>query len=332
MVLNLLAIVKKLALVRLLSLQYRILRSALMSVCTNAPSVDGVSAEKEKDAEEDFLIVKGVKVPRVRGGKRWEEHSKNSQKKIIALYYKKAFRKHQKQLERQEAVGPSVPEECKKTRMQPVKNSTAKIAQTEDKFPDKIKVVIDCGYVNIMMAKEVCKLVTQIGRSYGINKKMGQPFQLYLSRLSKDGVVVQECQRQLMGFDSFPIIQLEEHPCELFDCNKLIYLTPDAKEELLTLEQDKVYIIGGLVDEQINKRVCLEHARSKKIATAKLPIKRFMVNPSPKHSANMILTINQVMEVLTMIRHGHQWPQALAECIPKRKGLVVKDEYIALNS
>lgn len=305
-----------------------------MSVCTNASSRDGViaeeqpSTEKVEDLGKDFLIVKGVKVPRVRGGKRWEEHSKNSQKKIIALYYKKALRKHQKQLERQESVGAFVPKESEKTRMQQAENAITKVVQVKDEFPNKIQVVIDCGYADVMTAKEVCKLTMQIGRSYGINKKMGLPFELCLSRLSKDGVIVQECRRQLMGFNSFPIIQSEKHPCELFDCNKLIYLTPDAKDELLTLEQDKIYVIGGLVDEQINKRICLEHARSKKIATAKLPISRYMVKPSPRHSTNMILTINQVMEVLAMIRHGHQWSQALAKCIPKRKGLILKDEYI----
>ena len=299
-----------------------------MSVCTNVTGRGGVLVGNKKDAEEDFLIVKGVKVPRVRGGKRWEEHSKNSQKKIIALCYKKAFRKRQKQLERQEALGVAVPEESENARIQPAKNPTEQTVQIEDKFPNRIKVIIDCGYVDVMSAKEVCKLATQIGRSYGVNKKMDQPFELYLSRLSKDGAILQECQRQLMGFDSFPIIQSEKHPCELFDCSKLIYLTPDAKDELLTLEQDKIYIIGGLVDEQINKRVCLEHARSKDIVTAKLPITRFMVNRSPKQSTNMILTINQVMEVLAMIRHGHKWPQALAECIPRRKGLIVKDECI----
>ena len=297
-----------------------------MSVCTKGTNGDEILVEKEKNSEEDYLIVKGVKVPRMRGGKRWEEHSKNSQKKIIALYYRKALRKHQKQLERQEAASNSIPEESKKPRMQPViKNATT---QAEDKFPDKIKVVIDCGYADVMTAKEVCKLATQIGRSYGINKKMGRPFELYLSQLAKDGVILQECQRQLMGFDSFPIIQSEKHPCELFDRKKLIYLTPDAKEDLLTLEEDRIYIIGGLVDEQINKRVCLGHARSKDITTARLPIKRFMVHPLLQHNTNTILAINQVMEILAMIRHGHQWPQALAECIPKRKGLVVKDEYM----
>ena len=300
-----------------------------MSVCTNSASSGGVLAGKETSEEDDFLIVKGVKVPRVRGGKRWEEHSKNSQRKIIALYYKKAFRKHQKHLERRAVVGVPVPEESEKPRIQSVKNTSEQI---EDEFPNKIKVLIDCGYVDVMSAKEVCKLATQIGRSYGVNNKMGQPFELCLSQLSKDGAILQECQRQLMGFDSFPIMRSEKHPCELFDCNKLIYLTPDAKDELLTLEQDKIYIIGGLVDEHINKRVCLEHARSKNIATAKLPINRFMVNHSPRQSRNTILTINQVMEVLTMIRHGYKWPQALAECIPKRKGLVVKQEYIALQN
>ena len=302
-----------------------------MSICTNGSS-GGVMAGKEMSEEDDFLIVKGVKVPRVRGGKRWEEHSKNSQRKMIALYYKKAFRKHQKRLQKQAVVSVSIPEESEKLCTQSVKNASEHLTQIDDQFPNKIKVLIDCGYVNVMSAKEVCKLATQIGRSYGVNNKMGQPFELYLSRLSKDGAILQECRRQLMGFDSFPITQSEKHPSELFDCSKLIYLTPDAKDELLTLEQDKIYIIGGLVDEHINKRVCLDHARSKNIATAKLPISRFMINHSPRQSRNTILTINQVMEVLTMIRHGYKWPQALAECIPKRKGLVVKQEYIALQS
>jgi len=303
-----------------------------MSVSTNVPRSDETSVDEQKDSE-DYIIVKGVKVPRVRGGRRWEEHSKNSQKKMITLYYKKAFRKHHKQLQKKvnaAAVGVSVLEETERTRTQSVNQAITKVTPVEDKFPNKIKVVIDCGYVDMMTAKEVCKLTMQIGRSYGINKKMGQPFELYLSRLSRDGVILRECQRQLMGFDSFPIIQSDKHPCELFDHNKLIYLTPDAKNELLTLEQDKVYIIGGLVDEHISKRVSLNHARSKEIATAKLPISGFMISHSPSQIPNETLTINQVVEVLTLICHGHQWPQALAECIPKRKGLVVK--HIASNT
>lgn len=40
----------------------------------------------------------------------------------------------------------------------------------------------------------------------------------------------------------------------------MVYLTADAAEELQELDLGKVYIIGGLVDRNRYKNVCLEKA------------------------------------------------------------------------
>lgn len=40
---------------------------------------------------------------------------------------------------------------------------------------------------------------------------------------------------------------------ELFDTNDIIYLTPDATDMLEELDKDKVYVIGGIVDESVIK-------------------------------------------------------------------------------
>lgn len=40
---------------------------------------------------------------------------------------------------------------------------------------------------------------------------------------------------------------------EVFDPSELIYLSPDGSEELLTVDPEKVYIIGGFVDRSVNK-------------------------------------------------------------------------------
>lgn len=40
---------------------------------------------------------------------------------------------------------------------------------------------------------------------------------------------------------------------ELFDTNDIIYLTPDATDILEELDKDKVYVIGGIVDESVIK-------------------------------------------------------------------------------
>ena len=138
-----------------------------MSVWTNTGSSGGVLAGKEKSEEDDFLIVKGVEVPRMHSGKRWKEHFKNSQRKIITFYHKKALRKHQKNLEKQAVLGVSIQGEYEKPCTQSVKNPSEQLALIDDEIPNKIKVAIDYGYMDYMLAKELCKLATQIGRSYG---------------------------------------------------------------------------------------------------------------------------------------------------------------------
>lgn len=36
---------------------------------------------------------------------------------------------------------------------------------------------------------------------------------------------------------------------DLFPKEKLIYLTPDSREEMLQYDHDAIYIIGGIVDK-----------------------------------------------------------------------------------
>ena len=40
---------------------------------------------------------------------------------------------------------------------------------------------------------------------------------------------------------------------ELFPLEDIVYLTPDSSDVLRSVEADKVYVIGGLVDETVQK-------------------------------------------------------------------------------
>ena len=40
---------------------------------------------------------------------------------------------------------------------------------------------------------------------------------------------------------------------ELFKPNEIVYLSPDSDKVLQSVDADKVYILGGLVDEHIQK-------------------------------------------------------------------------------
>ena len=42
---------------------------------------------------------------------------------------------------------------------------------------------------------------------------------------------------------------------------KVVYLSPDAEEELEGLDEDTVYVIGGLVDDSVKSQVSLLYQR-----------------------------------------------------------------------
>jgi tRNA (guanine9-N1)-methyltransferase len=63
----------------------------------------------------------------------------------------------------------------------------------------------------------------------------------------------------------------------------------DSPDELGELQPGKAYIIGGLVDRNQHKKLCLEKAAGQGIATARLPIGAHL-----KMAGSPILTVNQV--------------------------------------
>ena len=47
----------------------------------------------------------------------------------------------------------------------------------------------------------------------------------------------------------------QNHHSMLFPADSIVYLTPDGDKPLADIDENKVYIIGGLVDESVSK-VC----------------------------------------------------------------------------
>ena len=54
--------------------------------------------------------------------------------------------------------------------------------------------------------------------------------------------------------------------------DKIVYLTADGDEELSDLQNDEVYVVGGLVDHNRLKGVCREKGREARVRTARLPL------------------------------------------------------------
>jgi tRNA (guanine9-N1)-methyltransferase len=87
------------------------------------------------------------------------------------------------------------------------------------------------------------------------------------------------------------------------------------------LEDDKVYIIGGIVDRNRLKRAAISRAEELGIATAKLPITDYLSMATTK-----VLTCNHVFEILLKYRErGNDWKKAFLDVLPVRKDAKEKE-------
>lgn len=183
---------------------------------------------------------------------------------------------------------------------------------------------VDLSMTDCLSAKEISRLACQIRRLYGCNKKALKPFRIFLTELNEGSLLYKECVRMNEGFVNYLIDVTEESWFHLFPSEDVIYLTPDASEALEYVEEDKVYILGGLVDETIQKKISYTRAKELGVPTARLPIDEYMVKrPNPKNFHSKILAINQVFEILLTFRDTRDWTKAFAAGIPPGKGYMV---------
>jgi len=179
------------------------------------------------------------------------------------------------------------------------------------------RVCIDCGFNDQMTQKELNSLALQIRYCYSCNRKSENP--VYFSVASLSGTVF-ENMKKVEGFPeqwltrAFACTEkplLEMHS----DKSKLVYLTSDSENTLEHLEDDKIYVIGGIVDRNRLKRAAINKAEELGIATAKLPVADHLELVTTK-----VLTCNHVFEILLKYReNGNDWKKAMLDVLPNRK-------------
>ncbi|NWX21385.1 TM10B methyltransferase, partial [Aegotheles bennettii] len=118
----------------------------------------------------------------------------------------------------------------------------------------------------------------------------------------------------------------QESYLDLFPLDTIVYLTPDSENVLEDIDPNKVYVLGGLVDESIHKKLTLQRAREQSLHTARLPIREYMVKTSnAKNYHSETLAINQVFDVLLTYYGTRSWPAALSAGVSSGKGYMLPD-------
>ncbi|KZT70331.1 hypothetical protein DAEQUDRAFT_750450 [Daedalea quercina L-15889] len=107
----------------------------------------------------------------------------------------------------------------------------------------------------------------------------------------------------------------KEKPPSSAPKESVVYLTADSQDELTELKEGETYIIGGIVDHNRYKNLCLGKAESSGMRSARLPIGTYLASLKTRK----VLTVNQTFEILLKWVETRDWEQALEAVIPKRK-------------
>lgn len=181
----------------------------------------------------------------------------------------------------------------------------------------RIKVAIDMSYDDLMSDKDVAKTLKQLQFCYSANRRAANPLQFYIVGFTGKSRNLFET---IQGCVNWDVYAMKENYTEAFNKDEIVYLTSDSSNVLETLSDDKVYVIGGLVDHNHYKGLSHRLAEEKKIQHARLPIGEYL-----EMNTRKVLTIFHVFEILLRFTECKDWKKAFFDVIPKRKLAGSKD-------
>lgn len=182
----------------------------------------------------------------------------------------------------------------------------------------KQRVAFDLSYFNenLMRYIDMRMCIKQIHRCYSENRKLKDPLQFHVTSVTGKG---KEILALNIGYENWDVNLHDKSFLEVFPKEEIVYLTSESENVIDTLDDSKVYIIGGLLDHNSLKGLSYKRAVACNIAHGRLPIDKYMDMKKLK-----VLPINQVYSVLSLLASGKSWSEAFVLTIPQRKEAVLK--------
>lgn len=181
-----------------------------------------------------------------------------------------------------------------------------------------LRVVIDCEWETSMSDRELSSLKQQLMYCHGLNTRSKTPCRLTLAGLG-EGLHAQLMQ---VDADHWPVTVEKRPYTELFPKEALVYLTADSTNIIETLDSEKVYIIGGLVDHNRLKFASLIKAEGQQIQTGRLPIEAHC-----EMQTSRVLAVNHILHILLDFWEGRDWAKTFMAVIPGRKKALLREEH-----
>lgn len=196
----------------------------------------------------------------------------------------------------------------------------AKKVLPASQIPSGIAVVMDCEFDDLMSEKEIVSLSNQITRCYSAKRHSQHEVDLVISSFNKR--LRQRFEKSIQDYSKWKGIQFKENnslaellPEDETELAKYVYLTADTDEELVDLKEGHTYIIGGIVDKNRHKRLCLDKAKELGLKVGRLPIGKY-IQMNSRH----VLATSHVYEIMCMwFESNHDWEAAFNSVLPPRK-------------
>lgn len=295
--------------------------------------IDILFPEEQKKHEENLKLKQSEK------DKRREEYMKNQKPKEEKTFdkdYIKNKRKQKKKLQSQkikmknyQAVKDMTKEEKEKYYNEYYKQKILKKEKEKESliegYNSNFIICFDLNFNNYMNSKEQKSLTSQLALCYNLNKHNKKKINFYFTNMTQDIKNIlnkNDAEKWMVHYYETPFYLIDD----LIKLKKeFVYLSPDAEEELEDVSEDKIYIVGGIVDRTVIQDLSMNRVKNIqndnsydiKIVTKKLPLIKYI-----KDVKNTVLNINTVVEILSLyIDMGKEkdWKIVLEKALPKRK-------------
>ncbi|CAF1642858.1 unnamed protein product [Adineta ricciae] len=176
-------------------------------------------------------------------------------------------------------------------------------------------MVIDCSFEQDH-AREyyLSNLVDQIQYLFADITRYHSPSFIYLCNLSPHGRLQAEFDRRA-SLENTCFEVTSSSYLDLFPHEKLVYLSPDSKNEMTSFDHDAVYIVGGIADRTGKKPLTFAKAKRENIKHQRFPIDRYVKFGG---GSGKSLTLDQVYNILMTLKQTGSWTEAF-KYIPERK-------------
>ncbi|AJU09949.1 Trm10p [Saccharomyces cerevisiae YJM1463] len=238
---------------------------------------------------------------------RWEENKAkyNAERRV-----KKKKLRHERSAKIQEYIdrGEEVPQEL-------IREPRINVNQTDS----GIEIILDCSFDELMNDKEIVSLSNQVTRAYSANRRANHFAEIKVAPFDKRLKQRFETTLKNTNYENWnhfkflpddKIMFGDEHISK----DKIVYLTADTEEKLEKLEPGMRYIVGGIVDKNRYKELCLKKAQKMGIPTRRLPIDEYI-----NLEGRRVLTTTHVVQLMLKYFDDHNWKNAFESVLPPRK-------------